>query len=150
MTIFSSSLIGSIVGSGIVVTVAAFLNYRYSRKLEAFKWLHPERAKALAALSPLLSDLHLACVQTFVTQSWAIEGSDAALKATEVAFEVAQRKITELSTFVKEKGAFLDAKFVKQLGALLKEYVDVLGLDPKSTRDISPKASLRCLAVIDQ
>jgi len=130
MTNFSSSLIGSAIGSGIVVSVAALLNYWFSKKLEAFKWLHPNRAQALVALSPLLLEVHACCLRWLVIQTFMMEENGPSPDAADAAFNEAKEKTMEFSEFITSKAALLETGLVKQLRTFAKKHQEILGLAP--------------------
>lgn len=123
MASFSSSLAGSIVvGSGIVGLVAgALLNYRYSKKLEAFKWLYAEQAKALVEMYR-----HLKRFEAALNLLFAPVQMDASTEAETKRIQGAWAAAIKTFRFFGENEVFFSEAIAGQFESLRDEYEELL------------------------
>jgi hypothetical protein len=126
------SLIGSVLGSGIVVgLIQVFVSHTFSKKLSQFSttlsgelferqtkfaWLHTERSKALVTLYSLLSTVNAA----FTVMLMPVQTGDAESRKTKI--KQASDAIVEFFRFCSQNAVFFDDDLGQKLFQLDEQY----------------------------
>lgn len=87
-----------------------------------YAWLHPERAKTLVKLYPLLSEAERYCTEFLVVRKWVMIGRVLPSEDDLEKYGNARRVVEALCGLITTNGALLDRGLAEQLGVLVGKY----------------------------